>query len=279
MDSFLRFLMRHTNTLLFLGLEILCFVLLVNFNDFQRSTFLSSANRMSGSIYSGMSRVTHFFHLVDENRFLASENASLRNQLNEWKLKKNPIEDAITLPASDQEKIQYTYQAAKVVNNSVNKVRNYLTIDKGLLSGVEKDMAVVSANRVVGVVWNSSDHFATVIPLINTSLKVSGRLKSTSYFGSVEWDGLSSRFARLTEIPIHAPVAVGDSIVTSGFSSIFPDGLLIGEVEDVDTDKGGGFYDIKVKLAVDYQSISFVEVVKNRLQEEQILLEKMEGND
>ena len=140
-------------------------------------------------------------------------------------------------------------------------------------------MAVVSPQGVVGIVRNTSDHFSTVISLINTQLKISGRLKSTNYFGSIEWDGYSPRFVRLTEIPIHASVSTGDSVVTSGYSAIFPDDILIGEVDDVETDKGGGFYNLKIRLAVDFQSVSYVEVVENLLQKEQIQLEKMETND
>ena len=276
MRNFFKFLLRNSNTLLFLGLEILCFVMVVSFNDYQRSSFLSSANRISGSVYASTSRINHFFSLVDENKILSVENVRLRNQLNEWKAKvaTGSIYRSDTLPEP-----QYFYRDAKVVNNSVNKARNFMTIDKGRGSGIVKDMAVVSPQGVVGTVWNTSDNFATVIPLINTQLKISGRLKSTNYFGSIEWDGLSPRFVWLTEIPIHAPVSMGDSVVTSGFSSIFPDDLLIGEVEDVETDKGGGFYNIKVKLAVDFQSVSYVEVIENRLQNEQIQLEKKEAND
>ena len=276
MRNFFKFLLRNSNTLLFLGLEILCFVMVVSFNDYQRSSFLSSANRISGSVYASTSRINHFFSLVDENKILSVENVRLRNQLNEWKAKvaTGSIYRSDTLPEP-----QYFYRDAKVVNNSVNKARNFMTIDKGRGSGIVKDMAVVSPQGVVGTVWNTSDNFSTVIPLINTQLKISGRLKSTNYFGSIEWDGLSPRFVWLTEIPIHAPVSMGDSVVTSGFSSIFPDDLLIGEVEDVETDKGGGFYNIKVKLAVDFQSVSYVEVIENRLQNEQIQLEKKEAND
>ena len=150
---------------------------------------------------------------------------------------------------------RYFYRDAKVVNNSVNKVRNFITIDKGRSNGITKDMAVVSPQGVVGIVRNTSDHFSTVISLINTQLKISGRLKSTNYFGSIEWDGYSPRFVRLTEIPIHASVSTGDSVVTSGYSAIFPDDILIGEVDDVETDKGGGFYNLKIRLS--YRSLPF----------------------
>ncbi len=276
MRNFFKFLMRNSNTLLFLGLEILCFVMVVSFNDYQRSSFLSSANKVSGHIYASTSRIYHFFSLVDENKILSMENARLRNQLDEWKSRGMTalpnLSDTLPQP-------QYYYREAKVINNSVNKLRNFITIDKGRASGIAKDMAIVSPLGVVGTVWNTSENFATVIPLINTQLKISGRLKSTNYFGSIEWDGLSSHYVWLTEIPIHAPVSMGDSVVTSGYSSIFPDDLLIGEVDDVETDKGGGFYNIRVKLAVDFQSVSYVQVIENRLQKEQIELEKMEAND
>ena len=276
MRNFFKFLLRNSNTLIFLGLEILCFVLVVSFNDYQRSSFLSSANRISGNIYASTSRIYHFFSLADENKYLSIENTRLRNRLNEMRTHKGVAFDAgIDTLAPPQ----YFYRDAKVVNNSVNKVRNFITIDKGRSNGITKDMAVVSPQGVVGIVRNTSDHFSTVISLINTQLKISGRLKSTNYFGSIEWDGYSPRFVRLTEIPIHSSVSTGDSVVTSGYSAIFPDDILIGEVDDVETDKGGGFYNLKIRLAVDFQSVSYVEVVENLLQKEQIQLEKMETND
>ncbi len=276
MRNFLRFLLRNSNFLIFFGLEIICFLFLINYNDYQRSSFFSSANRVSGALYSSVDKVFHFFSLVDENRMLALENASLRNQVNDWNARfarqSYSVRDSLNRP-------QFFYRQAKVVNVSVSKTRNFITIDKGSKGGMKKDMAVVSARGVVGMIWNTSDHFATVIPIINTSMKLSGKLKSTNFFGSVEWDGLSARYAWLNEIPVHAPVSMGDSVVTSGFSSIFPEDILIGEVEDVETDKGGGFYNIKIKLAVDFNSISYVEVIENRLQDEQKSLEKVEGND
>ncbi len=251
-------------------------MLVVSFNDYQRSSFLSSANRISGNIYASTSRIYHFFSLADENKYLSIENTRLRNRLNEMRTHKGVAFDA---GIDTRAPPQYLYRDAKVVNNSVNKVRNFITIDKGRSNGITKDMAVVSPQGVVGIVRNTSDHFSTVISLINTQLKISGRLKSTNYSGSIEWDGYSPRFVRLTEIPIHASVSTGDSVVTSGYSAIFPDDILIGEVDDVETDKGGGFYNLKIRLAVDFQSVSYVEVVENLLQKEQIQLEKMETND
>jgi rod shape-determining protein MreC len=231
---------------------------------------------MSGALFSTVDNVFHFFSLVNENKRLSQENTNLRNQINEWNARftrqSYSLNDSLNQP-------QYFYRQAKVINSTVSKTRNFITIDKGRKNGIVKDMAVVSVQGAVGMVWNTSDHYSTVIPIINTSMKMSGKLKSTNFFGSVEWDGISSGYAQLTEIPVHAPVSVGDSVVTSGYSAIFPENILIGEVEDVETDKGGGFYNIKIKLAVDFGSLSFVEIIENRLQKEQWLLEKTEGND
>ncbi len=276
MYNFIRFLLRNSYTLLFLGLEIVCFLLLIYFNNYQKSSFFSSANRFTGSVYTTVDKVYHFFSLVDENKRLAMENASLRNQINDWNVR-FARQEVMAVDSADTP--QYYFHQAKVINNSVNKSRNVITINKGTRSGITRDMAVVSPQGVVGMVWNTSEHFSTVIPLINTSLKISGKLKSTNFFGSIEWDGISSQSVTLTEIPVHAPVSMGDSVVTSGFSSIFPDNILIGEVEDVETDKGGGFYNIKVRLSVDFGSLSYVEVIENRLQKEQIETEKMATND
>lgn len=268
--------MKHSYFLLFLGLEILCFILILNYNDYHRSSFISSSNRISGNLLRGMSQVTEYFSLADENRYLALENTRLHNMLNEQKRRlidePHMVTDSLTMN-------QYFYRSARVVNHSVNKVRNMITVDKGRRNGIRKDMAVISSRGVVGIIRNVSDHFATVIPLINIELKVSARIMATGYFGSVEWDGISPQYVWLTEVPVHAKVAPGDSIVTSGYSTIFPEGLHIGQVEEVSNDKGEGFYRIKVKLGADFHQLLAVEVVENRFQQEQKLLEKLSAND
>ena len=147
------------------------------------------------------------------------------------------------------------------------------------MHGIEKEMGVISSKGVVGIVNNVSENYSTVISVLNTRLKVSVKLEETGYFGALEWDGKTFDQAVLNEIPRHATVNVGDLVETSGYSAIFPEGILIGTVHEVDLDKGESFYTIKVKLSVNFKDLAFVEVIGNVMREEQVELEKDTEDD
>ena len=270
MRNFLLFIYRNNFTFLFLILEIVSFYLLVNYNSYHRATWLSSSNKISGNIYNSYSNATQYLMLQQINEELAKENAYLRSQM---PASFKDSKDYFSLVYDKLNKRQYTYRSARVINNSVNKHFNYITINKGSLNGIEKEMGVISAKGVVGIVKDVSEHYSSVISLLNTRLKISAKLKDKGFFGALGWDGKDYRYAWLNEIPIHASVSVGDVIVTSGYSSIFPEGILIGTVEAVEKDKGESFYRIKVKLSVDFKDLSFVEVISNNMREEQLQLE------
>lgn len=270
MRNFLLFIYRNHFTFIFLILEIVSFYLLVNYNSYHRATWLSSSNKVSGNIYNSYSNATQYLMLQQINEELAKENAYLRSQLpTSFKDSK----DYFSLVYDELNKRQYTYRSARVINNSVNKHFNYITINKGSLNGIEKEMGVISAKGVVGIVKDVSEHYSSVISLLNTRLKISAKLKDKRFFGALGWDGIDYRYAWLNEIPVHASVTIGDLIVTSGYSAIFPEGILIGTVEEVDKDKGESFYKIKVKLSVDFKDLSFVEVISNNMRDEQLDLE------
>ena len=270
MRNFLLFIYRHNFTFLFLILEIVSFYLLINHNSYQRATWLSSSNKVSGNIYNSYSNATQYLMLQQINEELAKENAYLRSQM---PASFKDSKDYFSLVYDKLNKRQYTYRSARVINNSVNKHFNYITINKGSLNGIEKEMGVISAKGVVGIVKEVSEHYSSVISLLNTRLKISAKLKGKGFFGALGWDGDDYRYAWLNEIPIHASVSVGDLVVTSGYSAIFPEGILIGTVEEVEKDKGESFYRIKVKLSVDFKDLSFVEVISNNMRDEQLDLE------
>jgi rod shape-determining protein MreC len=208
------------------------------------------------------------------NEELAKENSYLRSQLpTSFKDSK----DYFSLVYDTLNKRQYTYRSAKVINNSTNKYFNFITLNKGSLNGIRKEMGVISSKGVVGIVKDVSDHYTSVISILNTRLHISAKLKESGFFGSLNWDGKDYRYAWLNEIPIHAPVKVGDLVVTSGYSSIFPEGILIGTVEEVEKDKGESFFRIKVRLSVDFKDLSYVEVISNNMRDEQFNLES--GNN
>ncbi len=270
MRNFFHFIIRNHFILLFLLLEIVSFYMVVNYNSYQRASWISSSNSVSGGVYRSFSDVTQYLQLKQINEELAKENTYLRSQLpSSFKDSK----DYFSLVYDSLNKRQYTYRTAKVINNSVNKHFNYITLNKGSNNGIVKEMGVISAKGVVGIVKDVSDHYSSVITILNTRLLISGKLKESGFFGALGWDGNDYRYVWLNEIPIHAPVVVGDLVVTSGFSSIFPEGILIGSVEVVERDKGESFYRIKVKLSVDFKDLSYVEVMSNKMKEEQLNLE------
>lgn len=276
MRNIIRFLIQHHVGVLFVLLEILSLILVFGYNPYHKAVFVSSSNWMTGAFYERTHAMTHFFSLQRDNVRLAEENAFLKSRLpGSFQLSPNYmrlVKDSLSTQ-------QFVYRSAKVISNSVNKSFNYLTLDKGSISGIRSESAVICSEGVVGVVRKVSGHYATVISLLNTRLKISAKLKEAGHFGTVEWSGTSSGYVNLNEIPLHAKVQPGDLIVTSGYSAIFPEGIPIGWVDEVDYEEGESFYRILVKLSVDFNSLSHVEVVENTYRGEQLHLEKETEND
>jgi rod shape-determining protein MreC len=247
-----------------------------NYNAYQRSTFLSSSNALTGNIFKSYNAGAEYLMLREINEDLARENAYLRSRLPE---SFRASKDYFTLVYDTMSMQEYIYRSARVINNSTNQRFNYITLNKGQLNGIEPEMGVISNKGVVGIVKNVSDNYSTVISIINTRLKISAKLKESGFFGSLEWDGTSYQHVYLLDIPRHANVNVGDLVVTSGYSSIFPEGILMGNVEKVELEKGASFYRIKVKLSVDFKNLSFVEVIDHNSRNEQTKLEKETEDD
>ncbi len=273
MRNFFYFLASHATFLLFLLLEGVCSLLVFNYNDYQKTAFLSSSNAVCGTIYSAEDAVSGYFHLGSANEQLSAENAMLRNRISELEKQVALLTDSTTEIKLLHSEVKYISTAAHVINASTNKSRNYLTIDKGEQNGLKRDMFVQNGSGVVGLVSAVSAHYATVLPLVNTSMRLSVKLSGTNYRGQLTWNGVSPQYCTMVDVPEHASVAVGDSIVTSGSSTFFPEGLMVGQVSEVNMDKNGGFYKLTIKLAVDFCSVYDVIVVENREQNEQRELE------
>lgn len=271
MKNLLHFIVRFHFTILFIVFEIFCLLLLVNYNNYQKSEFLNSSNAISGGIYEKVSSVTDYLSLAKTNEELNRENVRLRNLLHSsYKL----TTDSSFVFLDTIYKQQYIYRTAKIINNSVNKQLNYITLNKGRIHGIEREMAVVTDNGVVGVVKSVSDNFASVISVLNDRLRISAKLKGNNYHGSLIWDGVDYRKAMLKDIPFHVKIAKGDTIVTSGYSAIFPEGLQLGVVDEVMTSSGSNFQNIKVLLSNDFKSLSYVKVVGDLMKEERLKLEE-----
>lgn len=280
MRNLFRLIIRHIFIILFVLLEGLALLFLFQFNPYQKSFFVNMSRNMNASVYGHIGGIREYLFLKKENQRLFLENTRLQNMLSAYATNQEiALNDSLVADTlSSASGGQYYYIPAEVINNSVNKQYNYITLNKGSGQGIEKDMAVISNGTVVGVIAGVSDNFSTVIPLLNRNFRVGSSISRNNYFGILEWDGLHPDLGKLREIPLHVGVQKGDSIVTSGYSAIFPPGIGIGTVESISV-KEGNFYDITVKLSVDFRNLKYVAVVKNILREEQKALENTLGYD
>lgn len=258
MRSLLRYISNNHAFLLFILLEVVSLMFVFNYNKYQKVQFLNSSNYIAGSVYNSFNSVVKYFELAKVNQSLAEENAKLKSPA--------PVSSIInTSDSVSTNFIQvdsvYRYISALVINNSVNKARNYITLNKGRKDGVRPDMGIVSPHGIVGVVRSVSESYAHAFSVLNNRWGVSAKLKKSGYFGPVEWSGGDYQLANLMGIPFHVELAVGDTIVTSSYSAIFPEGIMIGTVESFAQPEGESFYQIRFKLATDFKSIHYVEVV------------------
>ncbi|MCK4879791.1 MAG: rod shape-determining protein MreC [Bacteroidales bacterium] len=268
MRTLLRFFQKYSNMLLFLLLEIIAITIMTQGSSYQRSKLIGLNRQVTGYIYSKVDGAREYFSLKEVNERLAEENLDLRNRLD---LILSQL-DSATVVSEIKGEHRYYFVQSRIVHNSIYKQYNYLTLNKGKKQGVFRDMGVISDQGLVGIILESSANFATVIPVINRDFRLSAKIKSNNYAGILQWDGLSPQFAILTEIPFHVELAEGDTILTSGFSSIFPEGIEMGRIESFSLEKGN-FYDIRVELFTDFQRLYHVNVIRNYRQEEQLNLE------
>jgi rod shape-determining protein MreC len=238
-------------------------------NSFHSASFVNSANKVTGNIYQVKSNLTQYIELQRVNDELASENEELRNRLRGTFVNVN---DHFVLINDTLRQRKFRYKSAQVVNSSINKQLNYLTLNKGSNEGLKPEMGVINTNGLVGVVKDVSKHFSTVIPIINLKFTASADLIRTGSFGLLKWDGKDHLYCQLKDVPSHVDVQVGDTIVTRGASAIYPRGILIGTVSDVG-ETSGNFHEIQVRLSNDFGKLRYVNVVENLLREEQKTIE------
>lgn len=270
MRSLFLLLWRNNFTLLFLLLWSFSFFLIVTNNNFQQISFLNSTNKVVASVLEVVNYVKEYINLKENNESLARENASLKSMLPESYYNNEALRTAIVDSNYTQ---QYAYITARVVNNSVNRRNNFLTLDKGSSHGIQKDMGVISSSGVVGIVKDVSEHYCTVMSVLHKNTKISTRFKNNNYFGSLVWEGENSREATLLEVAKHVKFKVGDTLVTTVYSSVFPEGILVGTVKSSEIKPGDNFYRIKVNLSTNFYNLSHVFIVNNLHKEEQLGLE------
>lgn len=272
MERLFLFVYQNRAFFTFIALELVCAWLIVTNNHYQGAKFFNSSNGIVATMNNFSQGVRDYFQLREVNQMLAEENAALKEKIN-LQVQLAAVLDSTGLVQDSVLVNQYEFESAKVVNNHVDFFKNYLTIDKGEDKGLMPGMAVISPLGVVGKVKLVSNHFAVVTSLLHVDVMVSARLKSTEHFGTVQWDGLNPDIVEFKYIPRHVKPLVGDSVITSGYA-IFPDGIMIGTVAEVNLRDEALFYDLKVKLSQDFRKLSFVTIVKSNMQPERDSLEQ-----
>ena len=276
MRNLLDFFLKYNNWFLFILLEVISFALLFRFNNYQGSVFFTSSNYMAGAVYETANSVTGYFHLKAINDDLAQKNVELELQMERLLEKLTELtHDSSGIERMRKESLSgYEIFKAKVVNNTLTHADNYITLDKGEKDGIRSEMGVVDGNGVVGIVYMTSDHYSVVIPMLNSKSSISCKIKNSDYFGFLKWDGGASNYATVKDMPRHSLFSLGDTIVTSGHSAVFPSGIPVGTVEDISDSHDGLSYLLKVRLFTDFGKLNDVRVIAKKTQEEQLRLEK-----
>jgi rod shape-determining protein MreC len=260
MQQIISFLYKNKLFILFLLLEVLAIVFTIQSHSFHKSKFVNSANFVTGGIYNRINNFKEFLLLKKENERLSEENVYLKNLLNITD--KSVIEiDQIAIDTLNYRQ-KYRYVGAKVINNNYRKNNNYLTINKGSNSGLESDLGVINSKGIVGITKSVSANYATVLSILNVNSRINAKLLNSDHYGSLSWDNNDYNVVQLLDIPIQAAVYNGDTIVTGGKSTIFPEGIPIGIIKDFKTLNNTYEY-INISLFNDMSSIGYVEVIKN----------------
>lgn len=269
MRNLLNFLARHHNLIVFIILEGLAIFLLTTRNDYHNTRIIKGLRGLTTGIDESIFNVRSYLTLRKTNRMLMDENIALRNTIGKINAADYDPFIASTDSVYGQ---QFVYTGAEVISNSVNRQKNFFTLNRGTNDGVEADMAVTSNYGVAGIIVGCSDNFSVAMSLLNLDFRVSARIRSNGYFGSLGWDGSNSGYAILSEIPQHAPVVEGDTVETTAYSAIFPEGILIGTISEYER-SGSDFYSIKVSLATDFRKLTHVSVIGNVRRKERLELE------
>ncbi len=274
MHNLIEFLAKYNHWMLFLVLEVVNMALLFSYNSYQGSVWFTSSNAAVGKLYEWNSTVEAFFSLTKVNAELTQRNAYLEYQVQQ-------LADSLENATGDGARARkgqlamldnYRLIPAKVVDNSVSKYDNLITIDRGAADGVRKDMGVVSGTGVVGIVYLVGQHYSIVIPVLNTRSNISCTIQNRGYFGYLRWHGAHPSLAYVEDVPRHAHFKLGDNVVTSGYSAVFPKGVMVGRVLHVFNSSDGLSYRVQVRLSTDFAKLRDVCVVDNAVMQEQLEL-------
>lgn len=272
MRNLLEFLAKYNHWFVFLILEVVSMVLLFQYNSYQGSAWFSSANAVTGKLYEWDANVETFFSLTKVNQELTQRNAYLEQEVQKLSDSLVCVTKDSSIYHRDQFALLRNYRLipAKVVANSIDKPGNLMTIDKGSADGIHKDMGVISGTGVVGIVYLVAEHYAIVIPVLNTKSNISCMIQNRGYFGYLRWKGGVSDLAYLEEVPRHAHFKLGDYVVTSGYSAVFPPGVRVGRILHVFNSADGLSYRVQLRLSTDFARLRDVCVIDDAAMKERL---------
>lgn len=272
MRNLLEFLAKYNHWFVFLILEVVSMVLLFQYNSYQGSAWFSSANAVTGKLYEWDANVETFFSLTKVNQELTQRNAYLEQEVQKLSNSLVCVTKDSSIYHRDQFALLRNYRLipAKVVANSIDKPGNLMTIDKGSADGIHKDMGVISGTGVVGIVYLVAEHYAVVIPVLNTKSNISCMIQNRGYFGYLRWKGGVSDLAYLEEVPRHAHFKLGDYVVTSGYSAVFPPGVRVGRILHVFNSADGLSYRVQLRLSTDFARLRDVCVIDDAAMKERL---------
>lgn len=272
MRNLLEFLAKYNHWFVFLILEVVSMVLLFQYNSYQGSAWFSSANAVTGKLYEWDANVETFFSLTKVNQELTQRNAYLEQEVQKLSDSLVSATKDSSIYHRDQFALLRNYRLipAKVVANSIDKPGNLMTIDKGSADGIHKDMGVISGTGVVGIVYLVAEHYAIVIPVLNTKSNISCMIQNRGYFGYLRWKGGVSDLACLEEVPRHAHFKLGDYVVTSGYSAVFPPGVRVGRILHVFNSADGLSYRVQLRLSTDFARLRDVCVIDDTAMKERL---------
>lgn len=263
MRGLLQFIYRYRVLEFFIFLEVICVWLIVQNNRYHNVDFLSSSNAAVSGVNQFTSNTERYFELDQINNELAKENAKLRSELARYVYNNNYLSNS-----NDSLLNRYLVTSAKVIKNNVSKADNYFTIDKGENHGLSQGMGVINSDGVLGQVKNITNNFSTVTSLLHSDLMISSMLKKNNTFCSVQWDGIDPQYTKVRYLPRHLNVILGDTVVTSGFNSVYPEGIMIGIVSEVDLKENESFLDVTVKLAANFRTLDYVYITYDSMVQE-----------
>ena len=274
MQQLINFLSKRKYIFLFILIQLITLWLTIQNKDYHRAKFINSTGDFIGSIYSSINNFDKYIDLYEDNQNLLEENAKLQSML-----KSSMVEVGISMKEhTDTNNLRivqkYNFTSAEIINNSYRRRNNHITINKGTRNGVEDGDGVITSNGIIGVIESTGEKYSSIISVLNKNLLVNAKLKNSNYFGSLSWPGKDRNEFLLSDIPKEALVTIGDTIITGGYSTIFPEGITIGTIKNIEIQENQNYYEIIVSPFLDYANIKAVYIINNLHREEIKSLEK-----